>query len=114
MRTSLNLTELLIWSRLRRRGIDGWKFRRQQPVGPYFADFCCPAARLIIEIDGPNHDEAQWAYDERRQAFLEAEGYRVVRISASDVTRDFEGVIHQIFAELGDRERLGFRKRRRI
>ena len=114
MGTSLNLTELLVWSRLQRRGIDGWKFRRQEPIGPYFADFYCPAARLIVEIDGPSHDEAQWAYDERRQAFLEVEGYRVVRISAGDITRDFESALHKIFAELLDRERLGFRKRPRV
>jgi very-short-patch-repair endonuclease len=93
--------------------MDGWKFRRQQPIGPYFADFCCPAARLIIEIDGPGHDESQWAYDERRQAFLETEGYRIVRFGASEVTRDFEFVIEQILAELLERERLGFRKRPR-
>jgi len=50
-------------------------FRRQQPIGPYFVDFYCHAARLAVEIDGPVHwDEAQSAYDLRRQAWLESEG----------------------------------------
>ena len=112
MRTSLNLTELLVWSRLRRRGIDGWKFRRQQPIGPYFADFYCPAARLIVEIDGPAHDgDASWAYDERRQAFLEMLGYRVMRINVGDISRNFESVLDGIRAELLERERLGYRKK---
>ena len=114
MRTSLNLTELLVWSRLRGRGIDGWKFRRQQPIGPYFVDFYCPAARLVIEIDGPSHDgDASWAYDERRQALLEMLGYRVVRINVADISRDFESVLDGIYWELVERERMGFSKRPR-
>ncbi len=73
----MNATERLIWSRLRDRKVDGWKFRRQQPIGPYFVDFYCHAARLAVEIDGPVHwDEARAAYDLRRQAWLESEGNR--------------------------------------
>src|SRR5256885_1745885 len=53
MRASMNTTELLIGSRLRGRKVDGRKFRRQQPIGPYFVDFYRPAAKLIVEIDGP-------------------------------------------------------------
>jgi len=67
--------ERRIWSRLRRRQVDGWKFRRQHPIGPYFVDFYCPAAKLVIEFNGLSHDDdRQWAYDQRRQAWLEAQG----------------------------------------
>src|SRR2546430_16455154 len=83
LRTSMSGTELRVWLRIRGRKLDGWKFRRQEPIGPYFADFCCPAARLVVEIDGPIHDESSLAYDVRRQAWLEAEAYRVLRIPLS-------------------------------
>jgi len=51
------LVERLVWSRLRERRIGGFKFRRQVPIGPYFADFACVSERLVIEIDGPLHEE---------------------------------------------------------
>src|SRR6201997_5258118 len=75
MRQSMSGAELRIWARIRGRRLDGWKFRRQHPIGPYYVDFFCPAARLVVEVDGPSH----WldfvgAYDERRQAWLEAMG----------------------------------------
>jgi very-short-patch-repair endonuclease len=101
-------TELRIWIRLRGRKLDGWKFRRQHPIGPYYVDFYCPAARLVIEIDGPTHDEASWAYDVRRQAHLEADGYKVVRIPVRDIDGDVGGVMDFICGELEDREKLGF------
>src|SRR5256885_9128661 len=98
MRTSMNATELLIWSRLRGRKVDGWKFRRQQPIGPYFVDFYCPAAKLIVEIDEPAHQgDATWAYDLRRQAWLGTEGHRMLRISVSQISRDLNEVIETIY-----------------
>jgi len=108
----MNPTERLIWTRLRGRKVDGWKFRRQQPIGPYFVDFYCPAARLAVEIDGPVHwEEAQESYDERRQAFLEAVGCRVLRISVSEISRDLGDVIDTIDAALQEQEQLGFKRR---
>jgi len=108
----MNLTEALVWSRLRGRQIDGWKFRRQHPIGPYVVDFYCPAARLVVEIDGPGHDHpAQWAYDERRDAWLEAQGYGVVRINAEDISDDLGQALDGVFGALVDREALGFTQR---
>ena len=110
----MNLTEALVWSRLRGRQIDGWKFRRQQPIGPYVVDFYCPAARLVVEVDGLAHDhDAQWAYDERRQAWLESEGYRVHRINVEDISRDFDQALDGIFGALLEQEALGFTPRPR-
>ncbi|OLC19373.1 MAG: DUF559 domain-containing protein [Chloroflexi bacterium] len=112
MRTSMNATELLIWSRLRGRKVDGWKFRRQQPIGPYFVDFYCPAAKLIVEIDGPAHQgDATWAYDLRRQAWLETEGHRMLRISVSQISRDLNEVIETIYVVLLEQEKRGFFRR---
>ncbi len=111
MRTSMTGTELRVWIRLRGRKLDGWKFRRQQPIGPYYVDFYCPAARLVIEIDGPTHDDARWAYDLRRQAWLEAEGYKVIRIPVSDIDLDAGDAVEAIAIELEEREKLGFTRR---
>ena len=105
---SISGTELRIWSRLRRRGLDGWKFRRQQPIGPYYVDFYCPAARLVIEVDGPTHDDAQWAYDLRREAWLEGEGYKVVRLPVSLVDQDVGAAIDTIEVALEEQVQMGF------
>jgi very-short-patch-repair endonuclease len=101
MRQSLNHTEVRMWACLRGRQVDGWNVRRQHPIGPYFVDFCCPAARLIVEVVGPAHDdEAQWTYDQRRYAWLEDKGYRVVRVRVQDIDADMAGVMGRIYAEL--------------
>ena len=94
-------TEWRVWERLRGRKLDGWKFRRQKPIGPYFADLYCPAARLVVEINGPTHyEDAELAYDKRRTAWLEAEGYRVLEFSVTDVDEDLDSVIDAIRREL--------------
>jgi very-short-patch-repair endonuclease len=76
--------------------IPGTKFRRQVPIGPYYADFLCFSAKLVIEVDGGQHGEAQ-DYDTRRTAFLEAKGLRVIRFWNNDVLGNAEGVMTQIF-----------------
>src|SRR5260370_6361389 len=111
LRTSMTGTELRIWIRLRGRKLDGWKFRRQQPIGPYYIDFYCPAAKLVVEIDGPRHDDEQSAYDLRRQAWLEAEGYKVIRFPVHDVDAEAVDVMDSILVELEEREKLGFTRR---
>ena len=73
------------------------RFRRQVPLGPYIADFCCPRARLVVELDGTQHfTEEALAYDRRRTAFLEAEGYRVLRYRNAIVDECIERVWLQI------------------
>ena len=112
MRQSMNHTEVRMWACLSGRKLDGWKFRRQHPIGPFYVDFYCPAARLVIEVNGPAHDsDARWAYDRRRQAWLEAEGYRVLRVIVEDIDDDIDEVMGSIYGELLERERCGFRKR---
>jgi very-short-patch-repair endonuclease len=75
------------------------KFRRQQALGLYFADFASHAARLVIEIDGGQHGEAI-AYDEARTRFITGEGYRVIRFWNDDVVTNIEGVLAQVDAAL--------------
>jgi very-short-patch-repair endonuclease len=70
--------------------MSGWKFRRQAAIGPYVVDFVCFAARLIVELDGDSHDgeESQVVYEQRRQAWLEAQGYRVLSLSGREVPEE--------------------------
>ncbi|TMC68365.1 MAG: DUF559 domain-containing protein [Chloroflexi bacterium] len=81
-------SEVRVWLYLRGRQMGGWKFRRQHPIGEYVVDFYCHAARLVIELDGSSHDEYQFEYDNRRQAWLESKGYRVLRLSGDYPYKD--------------------------
>jgi very-short-patch-repair endonuclease len=108
-------TELRVWIRIRGRKLDGWKFRRQHPIGPYWVDFYCPAARLIVEIDGPTHeDELTSAYDIRRQAWLETEGYRVLRIPVFWIDQDADDAVDSILVALEEQEKVGFVRRHSV
>lgn len=71
--------ERALWFHLRDRRLGGLKFRRQHPIGPYTVDFACVEARLIVELDGGQHLEA-CSRDAVRTAFLEAQGWRVIRL----------------------------------
>jgi very-short-patch-repair endonuclease len=87
--------EGILWHHLRARQMDGAKFRRQHPIGPYFADFCSTERRLIIELDGAQHVE-QSREDEIRTSFLESEGYRVLRFWNGQVLESVEEVLGTI------------------
>jgi very-short-patch-repair endonuclease len=76
--------EIQLWKLLRDRRLDGVKFRRQHPVGPFVADFCCPQLRLIVEVDGGIHDESV-EQDEERTRLLAASDYTVVRFRNEQV-----------------------------
>ena len=92
LRRSMSKPEVLLW-RLLRGSPGGVRFRRQHPVGPYVADFYCPAAKLVIEIDGQVHEHGdQPARDMVRDAYIEAAGLHVLRIPARDVLADPEKV----------------------
>jgi len=91
--------ERMLWARLRARGIGGAKFRRQLPIGPFVADFCCLEKRLIVELDGGHHG-AQAERDDKRSEWLERHGYRVMRFWNDDVVKNIEGVLEQILARL--------------
>ena len=87
-RRAMSAPEVQLWSLLR-RSPSGIRFRRQHPIGPYVADFYCPAAKLVIEIDGLAHDfEMRAARDIIRDTYMSDLGLSVVRIPAVDVFQD--------------------------
>jgi len=81
LRANQTESEARLWGELRGRKLQGWKWRRQAPIGPFIADFFCPAARLVVEIDGGHHLD-QVEYDARRTRFLEQRGLRVIRFES--------------------------------
>ncbi len=84
--------ERLLWSKLRVRQLSGWKFRRQVPLGRYVVDFLCEEAKLIVELDGGQHAD-QIEQDAERTAWLQSEGYRVIRFWNNEVMANIEGVL---------------------
>jgi len=87
--------ERLLWLNLRNNQLEGLKFRRQLTIGEYIADFACVSLRLVVEIDGDQHSEAE-AYDAKRTADLNALGWRGIRFSSRDVLRDVNAVFATI------------------
>lgn len=99
MRREATDAERLLWRYLRDRRLCGFKFRRQQPLGPFIVDFVCFEARLIVEADGGQHD-VQREYDAARTEYLRARGYHVVRVWNNDVLQNREAVIEMILRAL--------------
>jgi very-short-patch-repair endonuclease len=94
--------EKAMWSKLRNRQVDGWKFKRQVPFGRFVLDFFCVESRLAVEIDGGTHVDAhEIASDRDRTAFLSENGVRVLRFQNSEVSENIDGVLEIIYAELG-------------
>jgi very-short-patch-repair endonuclease len=101
MRLNPTEAERLLWGNLRKRSLGGFKFCRQMRIGPYIVDFLCREKKLIVEVDGATHsEENEIAYDARRTSFLEAEGYRVLRVSNYGIFAEREGVLHAILCAL--------------
>ncbi|WP_048646147.1 endonuclease domain-containing protein [Nitratireductor soli] len=102
LRRALTDAERRLWWHMREKlPLSGTHFRRQVPLGPYVVDFCCLKHRLIIEVDGHQHgsDEAI-AYDARRDAHLVREGFRVLRFSNAEISRELASVLDTIHAAL--------------
>ena len=100
LRRESSVPERLIWSKLRAAHF-GVKFRRQHPVGPYIADFYCHAFKLGVEIDGMTHASvAAPEHDRRRDAWMRAQGYRILRIPVADISKSLSDVLERIQREL--------------
>jgi len=95
LRRNGSRAEKICWNLIRDRRIDGAKFRRQQPIGPYFADFACVSRKVVIEIDGEQH-AYQVDADARRTAVMEQLGWQVVRFWANEVVANPEGIWTEI------------------
>jgi len=92
--------EKALWMRLRNKQLEGVKFRRQQPIGPYITDFTSFERKLVIEVDGGQHNEGK-ERDEERMKWLMERGYRLLRFWNNDVLMNLEGVLERIREALG-------------
>ena len=99
LRSQATPAERRLWTALSNRKIAGHKFSRQMPVGPYFADFLCREAGLVIELDGFSHDLRQ-THDQQRDAFISAKGLTVLRFTNADVMTNLDGVTQAITSAL--------------
>jgi very-short-patch-repair endonuclease len=101
LRRAPSEAEKRLWGFLRDRRLNDFKFVRQAPLGPYFADFLCRDRRLIVEVDGVTHGEDhQVAHDARRTRYLESQGYRVLRVWNIEVFTNLDGVLTAILMAL--------------
>ena len=91
LRKNLTEAERALWRHLRTRQIGGYKFRRQQPIEKYIVDFVNFEKRVVVEVDGGHHSQ-QVDYDSSRTAWLEAQGYRVLRFWNNQVLGEIEAV----------------------
>ena len=101
LRKNMSEAEHRLWLYVRKKQLDGFRIRRQHPIGPYIADFVCVAENLIIEVDGETHStEAELTHDNQRTHYLESQSWRVIRYSNEDVFRHIDNVLEDIFAYL--------------
>lgn len=99
LRKQMTDAEHRLWYHLRKRQLNGYKFRRQYPVGPFITDFACLDAGLIVEVDGGQHGDQQ-AKDEARTRFLEGRGFKVLRFWNNDVLQQTEVCLEAIASAL--------------
>ena len=95
LRRAASNAEAVLWGALRGKQLDGVKFRRQHPVGPYIVDFFAPRYSVVVEVDGPHHE---WTVesDRKRQALIARHGAAFVRLAADEVERDLGGCLRRI------------------
>ena len=94
LRNNATPAERNLWHHLNKRQLYGHKFSRQMPIGPFICDFLCREAKLVIEVDGGQHCESR--RDLSRTAFLEGQGFRVIRFWNNEIFGNIEGVIETI------------------
>ena len=106
LRRTMSPPELRLWAILRRREVDGLRFRRQHPIGPFILDFYCDHLKLAVEVDGEQHGLGDHpARDARRDLWLQRRGIETVRFAAIDVRDNLEGVVTEIRIAAEERRR---------
>lgn len=104
LRRNRTVAEMVLWARLRRKALGGFRFRQQHPIGPYIADFYCDEAGLVVEVDGDVHDEdMRQMRDRYRDLALTGHGLEVLRFDNEEVLNNTEEVVATIQATLGKR-----------
>ncbi len=101
LRVNQTDAETVLWNRIRNRRIDGNKFVRQEPIAGYICDFVCREKRVVVEVDGGQHNES--AADATRDELLREKGYKILRFWNNDVLGNIEGVLLTIQTELAER-----------
>lgn len=101
LRKNMTDAERRLWSKLRLKQLEGYRFQRQRIIGEYIVDFYCAGAKLIIEVDGGQHftDEMAEA-DRKRDGYLRNQGLKVLRFTDTDVLKNTEGVVESILENL--------------
>ena len=100
LRSTSTDAEGTLWYRLRARRLNGYKFVRQEPIGPYVVDFICRECRLIVEVDGGRHADSQ--RDALRDKWLTDRNYRVLRFWNNDISQNLAGVLETIATALAE------------
>ena len=102
LRKNLTEQEKILWQLLRKKSINNLKFRRQYAIGNYIVDFVCHEKKLIIEIDGGQHNEEKnIAYDKERTKYLKTKGFKVIRFWNDEIKTNLDGVYEEIPRYLG-------------
>jgi very-short-patch-repair endonuclease len=103
LRRGMTVAEEFLWSKIRGKQIKGCWFYRQKPVGEYIADFYCPKAKLVVEVDGSQHFSNETVeYDKVRDKYMTGMGLRVLRFTNKQVLTNMEAVLERIKSEILD------------
>jgi very-short-patch-repair endonuclease len=101
LRAKMTPQEIILWARLKNSNL-GYKFQRQHSIGNFIADFYCPKRKLIVELDGDQHnDEGRRAYDKERTNYLESVGIKVIRFWNNEINKTLPEVLEKIRKFLG-------------
>jgi very-short-patch-repair endonuclease len=106
LRRNMTPQEKLLWEHVRNKKLDGYRFRRQHPIGEFIVDFFCYDAMLVVELDGKVHKErSQLERDIQRTKLLNRHGLRVIRFRNEEVERNIQSVIRRIRRTLSEARR---------
>ena len=101
LRKDMTEAEHKLWSHLRRKNLDHYRFRRQYIIGPYIVDFICITEKFIIEVDGATHGEtAEIFYDDKRTHYLEQQRWKIIRYGNEEIYKNIDDVLDDIYAHL--------------
>ncbi|HEC21058.1 MAG TPA: endonuclease domain-containing protein [Candidatus Peregrinibacteria bacterium] len=105
LRGNMSKAEVMLWSCLKGKQMDGVKFRRQHSIGPYVVDFYCPSRKLAIEIDGDSHfQKGAQESDRERQKYIESFGVKFLRFTNGDIYHNIDGVIGGVWEEISKKK----------
>jgi very-short-patch-repair endonuclease len=103
LRNNMTRAEIILWSRLREKKINGYKFRRQQPIFDYIVDFYCPKLKFIIEVDGEIHFLPEKTnYDSKRDKILKINGYHIIRLTNLEIETELDSTINKIILHIDE------------